>query len=67
MAHALNAARGGFNFCYIRVCVCVGGEWGALMVDGGTHLNGSKNNKHLDLLFLKTLISISNLCHTKGL
>lgn len=50
------------------IFVCVwGGGWGALMVDGGTHLNGSKNNKHLDLLFLKTLVSISNLCHTKGL
>lgn len=56
MAHALNAARGGFNFCYVVhgvwvcecVCECVAG---ALMVDGGTHLNGSKNNKHLCLLF----------------
>lgn len=66
MAHALNAARGGFNFCYIHVRV-FGGGWGALMVDGGTHMNGSKDNKHSDLLFLKTLISISNLCHTKGL
>lgn len=55
---------------FVRACVCVCvlvWGWGALMVDVGTHVNGSKNNKHLGLLFLKPLIPISNLCHTKDL
>lgn len=50
----------------IFVCVCLGGM-GCIDGGWGTHMNGSKDNTHSDLLFLKTLISISNFCHTKGL
>lgn len=43
----------------ISVCVCM--WWGGVhwWLMGGTHLNGSKNNKHLGLWFLKPLYQLA--------